>query len=133
MKLLTELNENVQFISEESNGKRNYFIEGIIMQGNLKNRNGRIYPIEILDKEAARYMREEIANNRSMGELGHPQGPQINLDRVSHIFTKLVKEDTNYVGRAKLTDTPMGNIAKGLYKIRGKIRDFLKRNGNFNP
>ena len=97
MKLLTELNESVQFLSEESNGKKNYFIEGIIMQGDIKNRNGRIYPINVLDKEAARYMREEIANKRSMGELGHPQGPQINLDRVSHIFTELRKEDTNYV------------------------------------
>lgn len=114
MKLIADLVEQVQFITEEKDGKRSLFIEGIFLQGNMKNRNGRVYPINILDKEVGRYMKECVKENRAYGELGHPQGPTINLDRVSHIIKDLRKEGSNYVGRAKITDTPMGNIVKNL-------------------
>lgn len=115
MKLIREVHETVNLITEASaNGKKNYFIEGVFLQSELKNRNGRMYPEHIMDKEVNRYMMESVQKNRAYGELGHPSNPSINLDRVSHIITNLRKEGTNYVGRAKILETPMGNIARGL-------------------
>jgi len=122
MKLITELTENVEYLFEaKESGEKDHYIHGIFLQGNMKNRNGRIYPIHILDKEVNRYVNEVVKPSRAFGELGHPSGPQINLDRVSHIITELKKDGHNYIGKAKLTDTPMGNIAKGLLKSGGKI------------
>lgn len=115
MKLITELVENVKTITEaREDGKKNVFIEGVFLQADITNRNGRCYPSEIMEKEVERYSNAFIKTNRALGELGHPDGPSINLDRVSHMITSLVKEGSNYIGRAKLMDTPMGNIAKGL-------------------
>ena len=114
-KLFTELIEDVQYITEtkESGGKE-WFIEGIFLQSEIKNRNGRIYPINILEKEVNRYVTESIQKNRAYGELGHPAGPSINLDRVSHLITELKRDGKNFIGKAKLTETPMGQIARGL-------------------
>lgn len=115
MRLFTELNEEVSYLSEvKENGEKEHFIEGVFLQANKKNRNGRIYPINVMEKEVNRYIDEVVKHKRSYGELGHPMGPQINLDRVSHIITELKRDGDNFVGKAKLTDTPMGNIAKGL-------------------
>ena len=116
MKLITEITEEVKLLSEEKeNGKKNYFIEGVFMQGNIKNRNGRIYPTEVLDKEIARYNKEYVEKNRAYGELGHPQGPTINLERVSHLITNLERDGDNYKGRAKImSETPYGAIVKSL-------------------
>jgi hypothetical protein len=116
MRLIREVNESTQFIVEKDlSGKgKNYFIEGVFLQSELQNRNGRMYPEKVMDKEVARYMKENVDNNRAYGELGHPDTPSINLDRVSHMITSLKKEGTNYVGRAKILETPMGMIARGL-------------------
>jgi hypothetical protein len=116
MKLITEINEDVTCLTEaKENGTKNYFIEGIFMQGNIKNRNGRVYPTEVLDKEVQRYSDNYIKKNRAYGELGHPQGPTINLERVSHMITNLERDGDNYVGRAKImTETPYGKIVKSL-------------------
>jgi len=123
MKLITELNEDIRYISEaKEDGKKNYFIEGIFMQGDIKNRNGRMYPAEILDKEVKRYNKEYVEKNRAYGELGHPQGPTINLERVSHMITKLERNGSNFIGRAKImTETPMGAIVKGLMDDGGQL------------
>jgi hypothetical protein len=118
--LIKELVEDVQYISEdildeEGNAKgKNYFIEGIIMQGDIKNRNGRVYPKETLVREMNRYNENYVKARRAYGELGHPAGPTINLDRVSHMFTELRQDGSNIVGRAKIMDTPMGKIVKNL-------------------
>jgi len=116
MKLITEITEEVKLLQEEKeDGKKNYFIEGVFMQGNIKNRNGRVYPTEVLDKEVSRYNKEYVEKNRAYGELGHPTGPTINLERVSHMITKLERDGDNYVGRAKImTETPYGGIVKSL-------------------
>ena len=115
MKLITEVYEQNKIIVEEKLGKgKQYFIEGIFLQSELKNRNGRVYPESVMDKEVQRYTEEYINKNRAYGELGHPDTPSINLDRVSHMITSLKKDGTNYIGRAKILDTPMGKIAKGL-------------------
>jgi hypothetical protein len=115
MKLFTELVEDVQYITEaKENGKKDYFIEGIFLQAEIQNRNGRVYPMTVLENEVQRYMRETVEKGRAYGELGHPAGPSINLDRVSHIITELKRDKNNFIGRAKLTETPMGNIARGL-------------------
>ena len=115
MKLITEVIEEVQVITEaKENGDKTYFIEGIFMQGNQKNRNGRIYPVDVLEREVGRYNTEYIQKNRAYGELGHPQGPTINLDRVSHMIKELYRDGDNFKGKAKIMDTPMGNIVKNL-------------------
>jgi len=115
MKLIKEINEEVQYIQEANDdGGKNYFIEGIIMQGDIKNRNGRMYPSSILAKEMARYNESYVTKKRAYGELGHPDGPTINLDKVSHMFTDLKQEGSNIVGRAKIMDTPMGKIVKNF-------------------
>ena len=111
MKLITEINEEVKYISEEgSEGKKNLYIEGIFLQGNLKNRNGRYYPEQVLAKEVARYTKENIDKGRAYGELGHPDGPAINLERVCMMIKSLKQEGSNFVGRAKIMETPYGNI-----------------------
>lgn len=115
MKLICEQMENVRYVTEaKESGKKDYFIEGIFMQGNIQNRNGRMYPVSVLQKEAERYMKESVQQNRAYGELGHPQGPSINLDRVSHMIKELRQDGNNFYGRAKIMDTPMGNIVKNL-------------------
>ena len=115
MRLIREVTEKVNLVTELTEGKgKQYFIEGVFLQSELKNRNGRMYPESIMDKEVARYMQEQVENNRAYGELGHPDNPSINLDRVSHLIVSLRKEGTNYIGKAKILETPMGNIARGL-------------------
>jgi len=118
MKLIKELNEDLQFIVEESSdsGKKSLFIEGVFLQADLKNRNGRMYPKEIMAKEVNRYVKEQVNTKRAYGELGHPEGPNINLDRVSHMIVSLREDGNNWIGRAKILDTPMGNIASSLIK-----------------
>lgn len=117
MKLLTEeISDANYFVEETSTGEKNVFIEGTFLQGDIKNRNGRMYPMEILDHEVQRYVKEFVVPKRAFGELGHPDGPIINLERVSHLITSLKKEGTNFVGRAKIMDTPFGKIVKSLIK-----------------
>jgi hypothetical protein len=115
MKLITEVFEDLRTITEaREDGKKNVYIEGVFLQGGIKNRNGRMYPVETLAKEVERYNESYVKSGRALGELGHPDGPQINLDRVSHLITSLRQEGNNFIGKAKLMDTPFGNIAKGL-------------------
>ena len=115
MKLFTELNEEVQVLTEETeDGKKNFFIEGIFMQAEQKNRNNRMYPVGVLQKEADRYIKEYVNKNRAYGELGHPDGPTINLERVSHMIKELRQEGNDFYGKAKIMDTPYGNIVKNL-------------------
>ena len=115
MKLIKEVVESTKLVVEEKLGKgKTYFIEGVFLQSELQNRNGRMYPESIMDKEVGRYLKEYVKQNRAYGELGHPDSPSINLDRVSHLIVDLRKEGTNYIGKAKILDTPMGQIAKGL-------------------
>ena len=102
MKLICEVNEEVKYLEEEKNGKKGLYIEGIFMQGDIKNRNGRMYPKDVLQKEVNRYNKEYIDKNRAYGELGHPQGPTINLERVSHMITQLQQDGSNFVGKAKI-------------------------------
>jgi hypothetical protein len=115
MKLITEVVEEVQIITEaKEDGSKSYFIEGIFMQGEQKNRNGRVYPISVLQREVKRYTDDYINKNRAYGELGHPQGPTINLDRVSHMIKELYQDGNDFRGKAKIMDTPMGKIVKNL-------------------
>ena len=115
MKLISEEATNVEFLTEATkSGGKNYFIEGIFVQANKKNRNGRIYPTEVLQKEAKRYTTEFIKKKRAFGELGHPDGPTVNLERVSHMIEELEEVDQNFMGRAKILDTPYGKIVKSL-------------------
>tara|TARA_B100000427_G_scaffold110094_1_gene91255 strand:+ start:2229 stop:2879 length:651 start_codon:yes stop_codon:yes gene_type:complete len=114
MKLIREEIENVEVIVEERNGKKSLYIEGVFLQGDIKNRNGRMYPSETLAKEVSRYNEAFVGKGRALGELGHPDGPTVNLDRVSHKITSLRQEGANFVGRAKILNTPMGSIAKNL-------------------
>lgn len=134
MKLIREEVEQVQFIAEaKESGEKNYFIEGIFLQANRKNRNGRIYPVDIMEKEVNRYMMEVVGNNRAYGELGHPQGPSINLDRVSHMITSLKRDGDNFVGKAKITETPMGNIARGLLASGANLGVSSRGMGTLTP
>lgn len=122
MKLITEVVEDINILTEETkDGKKTHFIEGIFLQSNLQNRNGRVYPKEIMAKEVERYNESYVKSNRALGELGHPDGPSINLDRVSHMIVSLREDGDNYIGKAKLMDTPMGNIAKGLIEGGAKL------------
>ena len=114
MKLITETIEDVQILTEETNGKKDYKIRGVFMQADIKNRNGRIYPVETLAKEVRRYTKEFIEKKRAFGELGHPDGPTVNLERVSHMITSLKPEGKNFIGEAKVMDTPYGKIVKNL-------------------
>ena len=121
MKLIAEQIQEVEYIVEEKDGGKDMKIRGIFMQADQKNRNGRVYPFSVLNKEVARYNKEFVAEGRAFGELGHPEGPTVNLDRVSHMITKLEADGKNFVGEAKLLSTPMGEIAKALIKDGGKL------------
>jgi len=114
MKLIREEIETVDFIVEEKNGKKSMFIEGIFLQGEMQNRNGRMYPMGVLRKEVQRYNENHIQAGRALGELGHPDGPTVNLDRVSHKIVSLKESGTNFIGKAKILSTPMGKIAQSL-------------------
>ena len=114
MKLISEEISQAEYLVEETNGKKNYKIKGVFLQSDIKNRNGRIYENDILQKEVKRYNQEFINKKRAFGELGHPDGPTVNLERVSHMITKLEPEGKNFIGEAKIMDTPYGKIVKGL-------------------
>ena len=114
MKLITETIENIEVLTEERNGNKDYKIKGICMQADIKNRNGRIYPVGTLAKEVKRYNEQFINKKRAFGELGHPDGPTVNLERVSHMITSLKPEGKNFIGEAKIMDTPYGKIVKNL-------------------
>ena len=114
MKLITEEISQVKIISEGKGSNKTLHIEGVFLQGGIKNRNGRMYPVETLSKEVNRYCESFVGKGRALGELGHPEGPTVNLDRVSHKITSLVREGNNFRGKAKLLETPMGKIAKSL-------------------
>jgi hypothetical protein len=122
MKLICEVLEEVQLVTEEKeDGRKDFFIEGVFMQADLKNRNGRIYPMPVMEKEVNRYVKEYVNTKRAFGELGHPEGPQINLDRISHMITELRRDGSNIVGRAKILETPMGNIARNIIQGGGSL------------
>ena len=114
MKLLTEVHDSVKVITEEKDGARKYFLEGIFIQGDLVNRNGREYPIDTLSEEIDRYNKEHIDTNRAYGELGHPETPTIQLERVSHMIRSLTRDGNNFIGKAEILGTPNGNIVKAL-------------------
>jgi hypothetical protein len=114
MKLITETIEEIRILTEEKNGKKSLYIEGVFLQADLKNRNGRMYPMETLEREVGKYSESYITPGRALGELGHPDSPTINLDRVSHKIVSLTREGSNFIGKAKILETPMGKIAKNL-------------------
>ena len=114
MKLITETTENIEVITEEKGSGKDYKIRGIFLQGDIKNRNGRVYPVNVLSKEVNRYNKEFVEKKRAFGELGHPDGPTVNLERVSHMITSLKPEGRNFIGEAKIMDTPYGKIVKNL-------------------
>ena len=123
MKLISEhFSDDVQYITEQDdNGKKKFTLKGIFMQAEIKNRNGRVYPMEVLEKEVDRYNKEFIEQNRAYGELGHPDGPTVNLDKVSHMVTSLKPDGKNFVGEAKVMSTPMGEIVKNIMDDGGKL------------
>ena len=134
MKLISEEATNVEFLTEASkSGGKNYFIEGIFMQANKKNRNGRVYPTEILQKEAKRYTTEFIKKKRAFGELGHPDGPTVNLERVSHMIEELEEVGQNFMGRAKILDTPYGKIVKNLIDEGAQLGVSSRGMGSLKP
>ena len=136
MKLICELQESVnyEFIEEEGSDKpKQYFIEGIFMQSEKKNKNGRIYPLDILEKEVNRYVKEYVEPKRAFGELGHPDGPTVNLDRTSHMITSLVKEGKNFIGRAKILSTPNGQIVKSLIDEGARLGVSSRGMGTLKP
>jgi Prohead core protein serine protease len=121
MKLITEVNERIQVITEGKGENRKHFIEGVFLQAEMKNRNGRVYPIDILENEVDRYNQAFVKQNRAFGELGHPDGPSINLERVSHMIKDLYREGNNFIGKAKIMDTPYGKIVKNLIDEGAKL------------
>ena len=122
VKLFSEAVEEVEYITEaKENGGKNYKIKGIFLQADIKNRNGRVYPMEVLEKEVARYNKKFINEKRAYGELGHPDGPTVNLERVSHMVTELYPDGKNFIGEAKIMETPMGKIVKSLMNEGGKL------------
>ena len=122
IKLISEEINDVEYITEQKEGgKKDYKIKGIFMQADIKNRNGRVYPMEVLQKEVQRYNKDQIKENRAYGELGHPEGPTINLERASHMITSLVPDGKNFIGEAKILGTPMGEIVKNLMDDGAKL------------
>ena len=121
MKLIREEIESVEFLGEQKNGKKSMYIEGVFLQGNIKNRNGRMYPMETLRREVGRYSENHITSGRALGELGHPEGPTVNLDRVSHKIVSLKESGSNFIGKAKNLSTPMGKIASSLIEEGVKL------------
>jgi hypothetical protein len=134
MKLICELQEAVNYeLLEEENKPKQYFIEGIFMQSEKKNKNGRIYPLDVLEKEVKRYVREYVEPKRAFGELGHPDGPTVNLDRASHMIKSLQKEGKNFIGRAKILDTPNGKIVKNLIDEGARLGVSSRGMGTLKP
>ena len=134
MKLICELQESVEYeLIEEGDKPKQYFIEGIFMQSEKKNKNGRVYPLPVLEKEVNRYVKEYVEPKRAFGELGHPDGPTVNLDRASHMITSLVKEGKNFVGRAKVLDTPNGKIVKCLIDEGARLGVSSRGMGTLKP
>ena len=136
MKLITEIvdDDKIEILVEESkNGKKDYYIKGIFMQAEQKNRNGRVYPKEVLAREVEKYSDKYIKQNRAFGELGHPDGPIINLERVSHMIKELKPDGNNFVGKAKLMDTPYGKIAKNLISEGAKLVGSSRGMGSLKP
>ena len=133
MKLIREEIESVEFLVEQRNGKKSMYIEGIFLQGNIKNRNGRMYPSEVLRKEVSRYNESNIQSGRALGELGHPDGPTVNLDRVSHKIVSLKENGNNFIGKAKILSTPMGKIASSLIEEGVKLGVSSRGIGSLKP
>lgn len=134
MKLITELTEDIKYVKENvGNGDKNYYIEGIFMQSDTKNRNGRIYPKNTLLKETSRYINEYVNKGRALGELNHPTGPTVNLDRVSHIVKELYEDGKNVYGKAKVMDTPMGKIVKNLIDEGAQLGVSTRGMGSLKP
>ena len=133
MKLITEEIESVEFLVETRNGKKSMYIEGVFLQGNIKNRNGRMYPMETLRREVGRYNENHVQSGRALGELGHPEGPTVNLDRVSHKIVSLKESGSNFVGKAKILGTPMGKIASSLIEEGVKLGVSSRGVGSLKP
>ncbi len=133
MKLIREEIESVEFLVEQKNGKKSMYIEGIFLQGDLQNRNGRMYPINVLRKEVSRYNENHIQKGRALGELGHPDGPTVNLDRVSHKIVSLKESGSNFIGKAKILGTPMGKIASSLIEEGVKLGVSSRGIGSLKP
>jgi len=133
MKLIREEIESVNIITESKGGKKALFIEGIFLQGNIKNRNGRMYPLDTLRKEVERYNESNIVSGRALGELGHPDGPTVNLDRVSHKIVSLRESGSNFIGKAKILNTPMGKIASNLIEEGVKLGVSSRGIGSLKP
>jgi len=133
MKLISESIEDIDYLIEDDAGKKNYKIRGPFLQAEIKNRNGRIYPMHILEKEVGRYNKEYIQKNRAFGELGHPDGPTVNLERVSHMITGLHPDGTNFLGEAKILDTPYGKIVKNLIDEGAKLGVSSRGMGSLVP
>ena len=133
VRLFSEAVEEVQYITEaKEGGGKNYKIKGIFLQADIKNRNGRVYPMEVLEKEVTRYNKKFINENRAYGELGHPEGPTVNLERVSHMVTELYPDGKNFIGEAKIMETPMGKIVKSLMDEGGKLGVSSRGMGSLN-
>ena len=133
VKLISEEIQDVEYITEQKqDGKKDYKLKGIFMQADIKNRNGRIYPQEVLEKEVRRYNKDQINNNRAYGELGHPEGPTINLERASHMITKLYPDGKNFIGEAKVLSTPMGKIVENLLDDGAKLGVSSRGMGSLN-
>ena len=134
MKLIREEIESVKFLVETTkSGKKSLYIEGVFLQGNIKNRNGRMYPMETLRKEVGRYSENHIQSGRALGELGHPDGPTVNLDRVSHKIVSLKENGQNFIGKAKILNTPMGKIASSLIEEGVKLGVSSRGIGSLKP
>jgi len=133
MKLIREEIESVEFLVENKGGKKSMYIEGVFLQGNIKNRNGRMYPMETLRKEVGRYNENHIQAGRALGELGHPEGPTVNLDRVSHKIVSLRENGQNFIGKAKILGTPMGKIASSLIEEGVKLGVSSRGIGSLKP
>ena len=133
MKLIREEIESVEFLVENRNGRKSMYIEGVFLQGNIKNRNGRMYPMETLRKEVARYNENHVQSGRALGELGHPDTPTVNLDRVSHKIISLKESGANFIGKAKILGTPMGKIASSLIDEGVKLGVSSRGIGSLKP
>ncbi len=134
MKLIAEHLDNIEFITEDdSEGKKNYKIRGVFMEADVKNRNNRMYPMQVLEKEVKRYNKEYVQQKRAFGELGHPDGPTVNLERVSHMITKLYPDGKQFVGEAKVMDTPYGKIVKNLIDEGAKLGVSSRGMGSLEP
>lgn len=133
MRLISELTENVNIISEEKEGKKNLYLEGIFLQADIKNKNGRIYPNTVMANEVARYIKECVIPKRALGELSHPQTPTINLDRACHLIESLKMDGSNVIGRAKVLNTPMGDIVRGLIEGGASLGVSSRGLGSLNP